>query len=54
MAHEVHSQCKDNDPVDLFDIGQDPGYAGQIKQVKILGCLALNDGMCLWQILPGN
>jgi len=34
----------DNDPVDLFDIGQDVGYTGQIKQVKILGCLALNDG----------
>ncbi|KLU86875.1 hypothetical protein MAPG_05882 [Magnaporthiopsis poae ATCC 64411] len=34
----------DNDPVDLFDIGQDAGYTGQIKQVKILGGLAPNDG----------
>ncbi|KAF6809334.1 inorganic pyrophosphatase [Colletotrichum musicola] len=34
----------DNDPVDLFDIGQDPGYVGQVKQVKILGGLALADG----------
>lgn len=30
--------------MDLFDIGQDPGYTGQVKQVKILGALALNDG----------
>ncbi|KAI9637900.1 inorganic pyrophosphatase [Dioszegia hungarica] len=34
----------DNDPMDLFDIGQDLGYTGQIKQVKILGALAVNDG----------
>ncbi|KAK1572740.1 inorganic pyrophosphatase [Colletotrichum navitas] len=34
----------DNDPVDLFDIGQDRGYVGQVKQVKILGGLALADG----------
>ncbi len=33
----------DNDPMDLFDIGQDPGYYGQIKQVKILGSLAVVD-----------
>ncbi|KAK1983967.1 inorganic pyrophosphatase [Colletotrichum cereale] len=34
----------DNDPVDVFDIGQDCGYVGQVKQVKILGGLALADG----------
>lgn len=34
----------DNDPMDAFDIGQDVGYVGQIKQVKVLGGLALNDG----------
>ena len=34
----------DNDPVDLFDIGQDVGYTGQVKQVKVLGALAPNDG----------
>ncbi|KAL0938277.1 Inorganic pyrophosphatase 1 [Colletotrichum truncatum] len=34
----------DNDPIDFFDIGQDIGYTGQIKQVKILGGLAPNDG----------
>jgi inorganic pyrophosphatase len=30
--------------MDLFDIGQDGGYTGQVKQVKILGALAPNDG----------
>ncbi|KAK5955734.1 hypothetical protein OHC33_003375 [Knufia fluminis] len=34
----------DNDPMDAFDIGNDIGYVGQIKQVKVLGALALNDG----------
>jgi hypothetical protein len=29
--------------MDLFDIGSDLGYIGQIKQVKILGALAVND-----------
>jgi inorganic pyrophosphatase len=29
--------------MDLFDIGQDVGYTGQVKQVKILGALAVND-----------
>jgi inorganic pyrophosphatase len=33
----------DNDPVDVFDIGGDVGYVGQVKKVKILGGLALND-----------
>lgn len=30
--------------MDAFDIGQDVGSVGQIKQVKVLGGLALNDG----------
>ncbi|KEZ39130.1 hypothetical protein SAPIO_CDS10525 [Scedosporium apiospermum] len=34
----------DNDPVDIIDIGSDPGYVGQVKQVKVLGGLALADG----------
>jgi len=29
--------------MDLFDIGQDPGYYGQVKQVKILEGLAVVD-----------
>ncbi|GJC93213.1 inorganic pyrophosphatase [Colletotrichum higginsianum] len=42
----------DNDPVDLFDIGQDRGYVGQVKQVKILGGLALaDDNETDWKII---
>lgn len=29
--------------MDLFDIGEDLGYIGQVKKVKILGALAVND-----------
>lgn len=42
--HEFTNAPGDNDPIDLFDIGQDIGYIGQVKQVKILGALAPNDG----------
>jgi inorganic pyrophosphatase len=42
----------DNDPIDFFDIGQDIGYFGQVKQVKILGGIAPNDGdETDWKIL---
>ncbi|KAL5052197.1 hypothetical protein BDW71DRAFT_202324 [Aspergillus fruticulosus] len=44
FEHAFTGEPGDNDPVDLFDIGQDPGFTGQVKQVKILGALALNDG----------
>ncbi|KAL4781766.1 inorganic pyrophosphatase [Aspergillus varians] len=43
VNHSFTNAPGDNDPMDLFDIGQDPGYSGQIKQVKILGALALSD-----------
>lgn len=33
----------DNDPIDVLDIGQREGEQGEIKQVKILGGLALID-----------
>ncbi|GAB7365772.1 hypothetical protein MBLNU230_g7107t1 [Neophaeotheca triangularis] len=42
--HEFVNEPGDNDPMDFFDIGQDPGYIGQVKQVKVLGSLAVNDG----------
>lgn len=34
----------DNDPVDVVEIGRNVGYVGEIKQVKILGVIALIDG----------
>ncbi|GKT79824.1 inorganic pyrophosphatase [Colletotrichum tofieldiae] len=50
--HDFTGLIGDNDPVDLFDIGQDRGYVGQVKQVKILGGLALADGNETdWKIL---
>lgn len=33
----------DNDPLDVCEIGEQVGYVGQIKQVKILGVMALLD-----------
>lgn len=30
--------------MDAFDIGQAVGHTGQVKRVKVLGGLALNDG----------
>lgn len=52
LDHEFTGFPGDNDPVDLFDIGQDPGYTGQVKQVKVLGGLAPNDGgETDWKIL---
>ncbi|KAL2796002.1 inorganic pyrophosphatase [Aspergillus keveii] len=44
FEHDFTNEPGDNDPMDLFDIGQDGGYTGQVKQVKILGALAPNDG----------
>ena len=29
--------------MDLFDIGRDDGYTGQVTRVKMLGGLAVND-----------
>ncbi|OTA36949.1 hypothetical protein BTJ68_02349 [Hortaea werneckii EXF-2000] len=42
--HDFTGFPGDNDPMDAFDVSQDKGYTGQIKQVKILGGLAVNDG----------
>lgn len=33
----------DNDPLDVCEIGEAVGYTGQIKQVKVLGVMALLD-----------
>jgi inorganic pyrophosphatase len=42
----VHPETKakgDNDPLDVCEIGETVGYTGQIKQVKVLGVMALLD-----------
>ncbi|KAF5006210.1 hypothetical protein FDECE_7369 [Fusarium decemcellulare] len=42
--HEFTGYPGDNDPIDLFDITESPAHVGQVKSVKVLGGLALNDG----------
>src|SRR6202012_1871473 len=42
----IHPETKakgDNDPLDVCEIGELVGYTGQIKQVKVLGVMALLD-----------
>jgi inorganic pyrophosphatase len=42
----IHPETKakgDNDPLDVCEIGELVGYPGQVKQVKILGVMALLD-----------
>ncbi|KAJ2746742.1 Inorganic pyrophosphatase [Coemansia sp. BCRC 34301] len=42
----------DNDPIDVCEIGEAIGYTGQVKQVKILGVMALIDeGETDWKVL---
>ncbi len=50
-----HAETKakgDNDPLDVCEIGEAVGYVGQIKQVKVLGIMALLDeGETDWKVL---
>ncbi|KAM3529707.1 hypothetical protein MY4038_005295 [Beauveria bassiana] len=44
--NSVHPETKakgDNDPLDVCEIGELVGYPGQVKQVKVLGVMALLD-----------
>jgi len=51
----IHPETKakgDNDPLDVCEIGETVGYTGQIKQVKVLGVMALLDeGETDWKII---
>ena len=41
----------DNDPIDVCEIGSKIGLQGEVKQVKVLGCLAMIDeGETDWKI----
>lgn len=44
VDHPFVNEPGDDDPIDFFDIGQDPGFFGQIRQSKVLGGIAPNDG----------
>ncbi|CAD6586372.1 MAG: Inorganic pyrophosphatase [Cyphobasidiales sp. Tagirdzhanova-0007] len=51
-AHAETKAYGDNDPLDVCEIGEAVGYTGQIKQVKVLGIMALLDeGETDWKIL---
>jgi len=42
----------DDDPLDVCEIGEQVGYVGQIKQVKVLGVMALLDeGETDWKVI---
>jgi len=53
--NHTHAETKakgDNDPLDVCEIGEAVGYVGQVKQVKILGIMALLDeGETDWKVL---
>jgi inorganic pyrophosphatase len=51
----IHPDTKargDNDPLDVLEIGETVAYTGQVKQVKVLGTMALLDeGETDWKVL---
>ncbi|WBW73777.1 inorganic pyrophosphatase Ipp1 [Schizosaccharomyces osmophilus] len=51
----VHPETKakgDSDPLDVCEIGEVRGYSGQVKQVKVLGVMALLDeGETDWKVI---
>lgn len=53
--NQQHAETKargDNDPLDVCEIGEQVGYVGQVKQVKVLGIMALLDeGETDWKVL---
>jgi inorganic pyrophosphatase len=52
---QLHPETKakgDNDPLDVCEIGEQVGYVGQVKQVKVLGIMALLDeGETDWKVI---
>ncbi|KAK9766246.1 Inorganic pyrophosphatase [Basidiobolus ranarum] len=52
QSHPETKARGDNDPIDVIEIGEHVGYTGQVKQVKILGVMALLDeGETDWKII---
>lgn len=53
----THIHCEtqargDNDPIDVIEIGEAIGKKGQVKQVKILGVMAmLDEGETDWKVV---
>ncbi|KAJ3333131.1 Inorganic pyrophosphatase [Blyttiomyces sp. JEL0837] len=52
VAHPDTKAVGDNDPIDACEIGERVGYTGQVKQVKVLGTMALLDeGETDWKVI---
>jgi len=52
VEHAETKALGDNDPLDVCEIGEAVGYTGQVKQVKVLGIMALLDeGETDWKVL---
>jgi inorganic pyrophosphatase len=52
VSHAETKARGDNDPLDVCEIGEQVGYVGQVKQVKILGIMALLDeGETDWKVI---
>jgi inorganic pyrophosphatase len=52
VAHPETKAVGDNDPLDVCEIGETVAYPGQVKQVKVLGTLALLDeGETDWKVI---
>jgi len=53
--NSTHAETKargDNDPLDVCEIGEHVGFVGQVKQVKVLGIMALLDeGETDWKVI---
>ncbi|CAL9735547.1 inorganic pyrophosphatase, mitochondrial [Monosporozyma servazzii] len=53
--NEAHAETKavgDNDPIDVLEIGEGIAYTGEVKQVKVLGVMALLDeGETDWKVI---
>ncbi|KAK6516610.1 Inorganic pyrophosphatase [Arthrobotrys conoides] len=53
--NNIHPETKakgDNDPLDVCEIGENVGFTGQVKQVKVLGIMALLDeGETDWKVI---
>jgi len=52
QSHAETKALGDNDPLDVCEIGEQVGYVGQVKQVKVLGIMALLDeGETDWKVI---
>ncbi|KAG7808755.1 hypothetical protein KL921_003837 [Ogataea angusta] len=52
VVHPETRAAGDNDPLDVCEIGEAVSYPGQVKQVKVLGVMALLDeGETDWKVI---